>query len=291
MVTFATIPLRSASQGVDHLLGELEEAWAALSAIRQKLLDASREVRQRDDSPNNFIHTQEHYEHASRLLLIEPTEQFARLRPIRRSLEAMQEFHRDNPEAPLRARARIDARFQLLLIQAALDLCEPWRIHRSGGHEPEWHIWEKRFDTQSQRASDLLAAYREWAGKTAGRKSAPMDRARQQSVELWWRRQTAATAVHGNAVDQIVRLIDDQHAAEERHDAAEESGNQQRAAKFGIGVDVLPAQSSSCHGHDSQSTSRKSCLVCSYEALNVWSVRAHSMSTDFGIFTFRLTDL
>jgi hypothetical protein len=174
----------------------LEEAWAALSAIRQKLLDASREVRQRDDLPNHLIQTQEHYEHASRVLLIEPTEQFARLRPIRRSLEAMQEFDRDDTEAPLRARAPIDARFQLLLVQAALDLCEPWRIHRSGGHEPEWQLWEKRFDGQSQRASKLLAAYREWAGKTARNKAAPMDRARQQSIQLWWRRQTAVTAVH-----------------------------------------------------------------------------------------------
>lgn len=196
MVALAPASPRSASKGIDRLLSELQESWISLASVNQKLLDASKGIRGREDAPNTLIQAREHYERESRLLLMEPAEQFARLRPIRRSLEAMQEFDRDATGSAVRARASVDERFQFLLAEAALDLCEPWRIRRSGGTEAEWLDWEKRVAKRGKRADGLLAAYRKWADKVATKTGDASDKNRQQRTEQWWRRHTAVTGLH-----------------------------------------------------------------------------------------------
>jgi len=188
--------LRSTSKGVDRLLSEVQESWTSLAGLNEKLLQASREVRQQTDSPNALQSMRQQYEGETRLLLIHPAEQFARLRPIRRSLEALQQFDRDATGAAVRARASIDERFQLLLTEAGLDLCEPWHIRRSAGTEAEWVVWEKRLARRSKRADGLLEAYRKWAEKAATKPGDSHDRQRQKRTERWWRRQTALTALH-----------------------------------------------------------------------------------------------
>ena len=196
MVALAPASLRSTSRGLDRLLSELNESWTSLASVDQKLLDASKEVRGQGDLPNTLVQTREQYERETRLLLIEPTEQFARLQPIRRSLEAMQEFDRDATGAGVRARTSLDERFQFLLAEGAGDLCEPWRIRRSGGTEAEWLVWERRLAKRSKRAEGLLAAYQKWAEKAGTKTGEAKDKKRQQRTEQWWRRQTAVTALH-----------------------------------------------------------------------------------------------
>jgi hypothetical protein len=196
VATLASDSLKAPSRGVERLLTELGEAWNILAEINRRQLIASTEIRQHNDWSDTLAETNERYERETRLLLIEPAEQFARLRPLRRSLEAMQEFDRDATGAALRARLAIDTRFQLLLSESALDLCEPWRIRRSSGTKQEWSVWEKRLVQRSKRAAELLVAYGKWAGKAAHKKGEPKDKERKQRVELWWRRQTAVTRMH-----------------------------------------------------------------------------------------------
>ena len=196
MVALAPASSRSTSRNLDRLLSELQESWISLASVNQKLLDASREVHGQGDLPDTVVQTRGQYERETGLLLIEPIEQFARLHPIRRSLEALQEFDREAAAAAVRARASVDERFQLLLAEGALDLCEPWRIRRSGGTEAEWLVWEKRAAKRSQRADALLAAYQKWAEKALTREGEAEDRKRQQRTEQWWRRQSAVTALH-----------------------------------------------------------------------------------------------
>ena len=134
--------------------------------------------------------TRERYETETSLLLLQPLEHFLRILPIRRSLEAMQECDQDVPAGALRARTRIDSRFQRVLAQTALDLCEPWRIRRGGDNEDEWRDWEQRRATRAKEVPALLEQYARWAdnaGKSARR---PGARPKSGQREMWWRQHT-----------------------------------------------------------------------------------------------------
>jgi len=184
---------------VERLLNELQDSWSSLADISHRLIESSRAVRVSDNLPSTLAETTEQYKKITGQLLVEPLDQFGRLRPISRSLEAMQEFDRGAPQPAARLRAKIDQRFQSLMIEGALDLCEPWRTRRSDGTEQEWLIWESRIVKRDKRADDLLRAYGEWATTEEANKSEPQysqDRERQKRMELWWRRQTTVSTVH-----------------------------------------------------------------------------------------------
>lgn len=153
---------KPASSGVERLLAELQSAWTALAEISNRILQVSKDLRRGRDPSVVLAQTRERYVNMTRLLLVEPTQQVARLRPIRRSLEAMQEFDREASPASVRARAPIDMRFQAVLSDAALDICEAWRIRRSGGTEEEWLAWEESISKRAKQAEDLLARYQKW---------------------------------------------------------------------------------------------------------------------------------
>lgn len=106
----------------------------------------------------------------------------------------MQEFDREASGNAVRSRARIDLRFQAVITEGGLDLCEAWRIRRSGGTEEEWLVWEKRLARRDKHAEELLAAYRKWAATPD--KVAPEDPGRQKRMEVWWRQQTAVATMH-----------------------------------------------------------------------------------------------
>lgn len=195
MVALAPVSPRSTLRGVDRFLSELQASWASLQSVNQELLDASKEVRNRGELPNTLGQAREQYERETQLLLMDPTENFARLRPIRRSLEAIQEFNRHASGGAVHARASVDERFQLLLAETALDLCEPWRIRRSGGTESEWLVWEKSLAKRNKRAESLLEAYRKWTDKVALKTGDSRAKNRQQRTEQWWRRQTAVNTL------------------------------------------------------------------------------------------------
>jgi hypothetical protein len=123
------------------------------------------------------------------VLLVEPVEQFLRFRPIRRSLDAMQKYDREIGGASP-ARAGIDSRFQCLLTQTAVDLCEPWRIRRRGGHEDEMHDWHKQCASHAKVSSTLLEEYARWARDTkedAGADNRKENKGKERRYATWWR--------------------------------------------------------------------------------------------------------
>ena len=136
------------------------------------------------------------YESDTQALLVQPVDAFLRLRPLRRSLEAMQEFDQEAGASVVKSRAKLDARFQTLLSKAALDLCEPWRIRRGGGHEDEWKNWEERRAKRAKQAATLLEQYGKWsrgAGAKTGKDVA--DPTRQKRFDTWWRQQRGVNAL------------------------------------------------------------------------------------------------
>jgi hypothetical protein len=188
----------STTRGPERLIAEMQAAWASLAQISGQLLEQSRAQRQIGPA-NSLLETRKQYEHTTDLLLVTPIEEFLRLCPIRRSLEAMQEYDRDAPGDTVKARARIDTRFQRLLAESALDLREAWRIHRSAGKPEEWLSLEKRQSARTARATTLLSDYQRWSQKAqdkpADKNSEPKDPARPTRVELWWRQLRSVTSM------------------------------------------------------------------------------------------------
>ena len=183
--------------GAARLISQLEATWDDISKITDQLVQASKALHAVQERPNSLLQSREQYRNEANALLTEPTAQFARLRPLRRSLEAMQEFDRQASPGALRAREHIDAEFQNLLCAASLDLGEAWRIRQSNGTEKEWLDWEQRLSKQAARAKDLLGKYRKWstgaANKTGGTQK---DQQRHKRVEGRWRQQTAVATLH-----------------------------------------------------------------------------------------------
>jgi AAA ATPase domain len=187
---------KPASSGVERLLAELQNVWIAVAGITNQLVLASKYLRQQQETPVVLSQTRNEYENITRLLIVEPAAQIASVRPIRRSIEAMREFDRDASTVAVRARVKIDTRFQSLLCDAALDICEAWRIRRSVGTEKEWLVWEARIAKRAKKADELMAAYRKWASVAAKKTGEARDKERQKRTELWWRRQTAVATMH-----------------------------------------------------------------------------------------------
>lgn len=193
---FSGFALRNA----ERLLTELRAVWAVLAENTVRIEEGSQGL-VLDRPPGSIPEAREQYEQTTRALLVEPVERFIRLRPIRRSLEAMQEFDRTASSGAVQSRAHIDVRFQALLTEAALDLCEPWRIRRSGAREEEWLGWKRRQAARAKQAESLLATYQTWTVKAASAAEAQNkdeqlhDKRRQKRVELWWRKQTAVNAM------------------------------------------------------------------------------------------------
>ena len=183
--------------GAARLVSELEAAWDDVCKITDRLVQVSKGMHGPRERADTLVRTRWQYEGEANLLLIEPTERFARTRPIRRSLEALQEFDRQASPNSLHSREPIDAEFQNLLCSAGLDLCEAWRIRQSTGTENEWLNWEQQLSTRAARAKDLLAKYRRWSSlepnKSGGSQN---DKDRHKRFELWWRRQKAVAMLH-----------------------------------------------------------------------------------------------
>lgn len=135
------------------------------------------------------------YEAEAGELLLKPVEQFLRARPIRRALEATQECDRAIPVRALRARIRIDQRFHRLLAQTALDLCEPWRIRRSGNPEDEWRDWRQRRDMHAKEAAAILEQYARWARDTPKQDDSNQNGWAIEHRDRWWRQQRAVNAL------------------------------------------------------------------------------------------------
>jgi hypothetical protein len=182
--------VRPGRRGSERLCSEMRSAWDVVADLTSKLAEAASGLRGPGQMTGTLAGVRQHYESDTRVLLVEPVEAYLRLRPLRRSLEAMQEVDQEAPASSVKARARIDTRFQALLSKAALDLCEPWRIRRAGGHEDEWKAWEERRANRAKQAAALLAQYDKWAaGAGAAKGKDVADPTRQKRLDTWWRQQ------------------------------------------------------------------------------------------------------
>jgi hypothetical protein len=183
--------------GAARLVFQLEAAWDDLSRINDRLVQASKELRGAREAHQGLLQTRQQYENEANLLLIESTEQFARLRPVRRSLEALKEYDRQAGGGAVRDRAPIDEDFQDVLTSVGLDLCEAWRIRQSSGTEKEWLKWEKKRDRRAGRARELLAKYQKWSTSDSNKAGeSARDEERQKQVDMWWRQHTAVATMH-----------------------------------------------------------------------------------------------
>ncbi len=192
--------------GATRLIWQLETAWSDFAGISDRLLSASRELRRVHEKPLDLAASRDLYEQEARLLLIGPVEEFGRARPIRRSLEAMQEFDRQASTATVKARAPIDSEFQNLLDSAGIALCEAWRIQQSAGTAKEWQDWETQVAKHASRGRDLLARYQKWSTTAIGDKGEiKRDDNQQKKANLWWRRETAVEALQ-NIEGAFVKL-------------------------------------------------------------------------------------
>jgi hypothetical protein len=134
------------------------------------------------------------YQECTHRLLTNPVQRFMLPQPIRRVLEAMRACDLEIAPAAMKARSRTDARFLSLLVLTALDLCEPWRIWRSGNDPREWTAWEQRKERRGKEASALLRRYQQWAQNTKPLPQKSEAPPRNDFYDVWWRQLRALTA-------------------------------------------------------------------------------------------------
>ncbi len=189
-------PIKIVRKGPDRLVAELQACWTLLADLAASLSQASAPLRDSARISGTLDEVRDQFASDTLILLTDPLESFLHLRPIRRSLDAMQEFDLEANSFAVRKRAPIDKRFQLLLATSALDLCEPWRIRRGGGHADEWAHWEQRRARRAKIAAALLARYQKWALRyeKIPAKDLP-DPDRQKRIEDWWRQQRSVNAI------------------------------------------------------------------------------------------------
>lgn len=183
-------------RATDRLCAELQAAWQVLARLSEEISQASTSLRETPNFSGTLQDTQIWYSEISQQLLASPIEQLLKLRPTHRALEALHTCDREIATDAIRARTRIDSRFQRLLVQATLDLCEPWRIWRGGNHVAEWQAWEQRRRTSAKEALALLDRYKVWAARSVTDPHPQDETALKNSpAEMWWRQQHAVTAV------------------------------------------------------------------------------------------------
>jgi hypothetical protein len=134
------------------------------------------------------------YQETTRILLTEPVKKFMRLQPIRRTLAAMRACDQESASAAVQARIRTDADFQRMLVLAALDLCEPWRIWRGANHPAEWRAWQRRRERRNIQASALLNRYAQWAQSAGSTTATKQAETTNIGNDAWWRQERAVTA-------------------------------------------------------------------------------------------------
>jgi AAA ATPase domain len=176
-----------------RLCDEMRACWAILDDLTTRLADASLPLRDAPQTSATLQEAQQRYESETRALLVEEAAAFLRLRPIRRSLEAIREYARESGGSGDRGRRRIDSQFEELLAETAMDLCEPWHIRLSGGDEAEWHEWDRRRAEHKGKADALLEKYMQWSVAIP-----PPDGAQNADgaarLETLWREQRAISA-------------------------------------------------------------------------------------------------
>jgi AAA ATPase domain len=178
----------------DRLCAELQSSWSILAGLIERLSEATVLLRTSTRRKGSLRGTGEEYERDTRVLLVEPAEQFLRSRLIRRSLEAIQKYDQETSRGTSAGRARLDSRFQRLLARTAIDLGEPWRIQRRGNHEDEWIDWDERRSAHLKESTGLFERYARWA-RNVKEDARGKDKRRESRYVTWWRQDRAVTAL------------------------------------------------------------------------------------------------
>lgn len=134
------------------------------------------------------------YEDTTRNLLTQPVQQCLSDQPIHRALEAIYLSDDENKGTLLRLPARTHTRFLWLLTLTALDLCEPWRIWRSGSQQQQWNAWESRRQMRIRTAEALLNRYAKWVQKERPSARSPGISPSEVARDAWSRRLSALNA-------------------------------------------------------------------------------------------------
>ena len=218
---------RAGSQGAAaRLLDELETSWQVIASLSDELSLSSSSRPETSNFSGSLPDTHAWYKEASSQVLARPINEFLKLLPIDRTLEALEACDGEADGKSIHARTKIDNRFVRLLVRASLDLCEPWRIWRGGNHLQEWEAWDQRRISRSREAVNLLERYREWAARsstaTANSEHPPND----VVTEKRWRERNAVTATMQLEValrdltfewfDSTERLLSDIHREREQ---------------------------------------------------------------------------
>jgi hypothetical protein len=183
-----------ARRAADRLLTKLQAAWQDLSNCTDAIAQASIPAQQESTPAGSLRAVHAWYDETTRGLLAAPLAQFLQLQPIRNALEALSACDQEITANAIRSRTGIDRRFQRLLILAALDLCEPWRIWRAGNHPAEWSAWHKRSDAHNKKASALLDRYARWTKSAASAVAKDGTKLMHAESDMWWRQHRALLA-------------------------------------------------------------------------------------------------
>jgi hypothetical protein len=175
----------------DRLVIKLRTAWQNLSSCTDRVMQAATVAQQAAAEPRSLQEIRNWYEETTAQLLIDPLEQFLRLQPVKDALDAVSMHDPDIPASALNSRARIDGRFQRILIATALDLPEPWRIFRAGNNAAELQSWHKRREAHNKQASAVLDRYAQWAQKATGEEKKKDRAPRDPRSDVWWQQHRA----------------------------------------------------------------------------------------------------
>src|SRR4051794_21609685 len=203
----------------DRFVSEQKQAWAALSELAHSVLE-TREAPGQLASVRTLAEAVARFERAGRRLLIAPYDRCGHLRPVARSLDAIEDLDRDvsahaggaeyvaGTRRATLLRARIDGAMQLLLSRTCLLLGQSWTaylakevgLEQSPKNGTEVAV-VPAFGTEE---TDLLVRYRQWTEDALIYLALHRDRARprqaivrkhQVDIAFWRARQHAVTAV------------------------------------------------------------------------------------------------
>jgi hypothetical protein len=179
------------NNAADRFLTRLQTAWQNLSSCTDKVARAATINGQAPADRQNLGAIRASYEETTAQLLMDPLEQFLRLQPVKSAFDAIRMRAPEISAQALNSRARIDRRFQRILIATALDLLEPWRIWRAGSDPAELRSWQKRREAHNRDASAILSMYERWAQKAIREEKKKDQVLKDSKSDTWWRRHRA----------------------------------------------------------------------------------------------------
>lgn len=192
-----------------RLAAAQRESWTAVANLLAKVRKAHEGIPLGADlsSVSSIDEAIRLFDETGRALLIDALEEFERSKPIRRSLEAIEDFDRSGGPSSVRIslrRARLDGAMQDLLCKALLSLKTPmlaWLGWKDAPRQKERMArWLARLNRLESVAGAVLSRYEKWAAQQADSEklpSAAMQKRHAAHLAFWWRRRRAVAGLLG----------------------------------------------------------------------------------------------